>query len=396
MSSGRRGSVRQAENGTWGFVIDVPTTELGPNGKPKRKQTRRRGFKTRREAQAELTRVLGTLEEQTYVAPQNQTLAQYLEDTWLPAIESTVKLSTFESYRRVLRRHVIPRPIGARKMQQVDGPSLNALFALMLAGDDLRTPLSRKTVRYASTILHRAFRDAIRWQVLSRNPVDASDPPRPAERVEMDTWSAAQLQTFLDVASGHRHAGLWWLLGTTGIRRGEGLGARWADIDWDKSTITIRRALIQTEKGGRTWSTPKTKSGWRTIVLDEDTIAALKAHRARQNQEKLALGEGYQDEDLVTAQADGSSVGPSRITEQFGRLLRKAGLPHIRLHDLRHTHATLALEAGIHPRVVQERLGHSHVSVTLSIYSHVDTRMQVDASDRMAAMRRAARDGTTS
>lgn len=393
MTTGRRGSVKQADNGSWYFIIDVPSAELDANGKPKRKQTRRRGFKTRRDAQAELTRTLGTLEQQTYVAPANQTLAQFLTTTWLPAIESTIKLSTFESYRRVIRRHVIGRPIGARKMQQVDGPALNQLYALMLAGDATHPALSRKTVRYCSTILHRAFKDAMRWQIVSRNPVEASDPPKPGDRPEFTIWSASELQAFLDVASSHRQSGLWWILGTTGMRRGEALGLRWSDVDWDASTVTISRALLATEKGAKTWSTPKTKASRRTVVLDEDTITALKAHRARQNQEKLALGAGYQDHDLIAALVDGSPTAPSRITEQFGRLAQRAGLPRIRLHDLRHTHATLALEAGIHPRVVQERLGHSHVSVTLGIYSHVDTRMQVDASNRMAEMRRAAREG---
>lgn len=394
-TTGRRGSVKQAPNGNWYFIIDVPSTELGPTGKPKRKQTRRRGFNTRREAQTELTRTLGTLEQQTYVAPQNQTLAQYLETTWLPAAEHTVKPLTFQGYRRALTRHVISRPIGAMKLQLVDGPSLNALYALLLAGDDNHQPLSAKTVRNIATVLHRAFKDAMRWQAIARNPVEASDPPRPADQIEMQTWTPGQLDTFLDVAKGHRHMGLWWILGTTGMRRGEALGLRWSDIDLEKGTIKVQRALV-TGDGGKQWSTPKTKAGRRVVSIDEETVAALRAHRARQNQEKLMLGAGYQDDDLVTAQEDGQTVSPTRITEQFGRLLKRAGLPHIRLHDLRHTFATLSLEAGVNPKVVQQALGHSHVSVTLGIYSHVDQTMQANAAQLLAAMRTAARDNSPS
>jgi len=389
-TNGRRGSVKQAENGTWHFIIDVPSTELGPNGRPKRKQTRRRGFKTRREAQAELTRTLGTLEQQAYVAPANQTLGQFLEQTWLPAVEHTVKPLTFQGYRRALTRHVIRRPIGAMKLQQVDGPALNALYALLLNGDATHKPLVAKTVRNIATVLHRVFKDAMRWQAIARNPVDASDPPRPQDGPKMKTWTPAQLDAFLEVARDHRHSALWWILGTTGMRRGEALGLRWSDVDLEKAQIKVERALV-TGDGGKQWSTPKTKAGRRVVSIDEETVAVLRTARARQNQEKLALGAGYRDDDLVTAQADGESVGPTRITEQFGRLLRRAGLPHIRLHDLRHTYATHALEAGVNPKVVQQALGHSHVSVTLGIYSHVDQTMQANAAQLLAAMRQASR-----
>jgi integrase len=211
----------------------------------------------------------------------------------------------------------------------------------------------------------------------------------------MRTWSAGQLHAFLETAREHRHSALWWILGTTGMRRGEALGLRWSDVDLDKGLIKVQRALV-TGDGGKQWSTPKTRAGWRTVSIDEDTVAVLKAHRARQNAEKLALGAGYVDEDLVTAQADGTTVSPTRITEQFGRLLRRAGLPHIRLHDLRHTFATLALEAGVNPRVVQEALGHSHVSVTLGIYSHVDQKAQASAAALLSAMRKAAVDAKPS
>lgn len=392
MSSGRRGSVKQADNGTWYFIIDVPSSELGPNGKPKRKQTRRRGFKTRKAAQAELTRVLGTLDQQSYVAPQNLTLREFLEVTWLPAIEHTVKPLTFQGYRRALKRHVIGRPIGAMKLQQVDGPALNAHYALLLAGTDEYQPLGAKSVRNIATILHRAFKDAMRWQAVARNPVDASDPPRPADHPEMTTWTFAQLDQFLETAREHRHSALWWVLGTTGMRRGEALGLRWSDIDLDAGEIKVQRALV-TGDGGKLWSSPKTKAGRRTVSIDDDTVAVLRTHKARQNQEKLALGAGYQDDDLVTAQPDGQTISPARATEQFGRLLRRAGLPHIRLHDLRHTYATLALEAGVNPKVVQENLGHSHVSVTLGIYSHVKKKTKTDTAELLAQLRRAAKEG---
>ena len=172
---GRRGSVRQAENGTWFLIVDVG---VGID----RRQTRRRGFATRKAAQAELTRILGTLEQRTYVVPKRQTLSAFLTDVWLPAIEHTIKPGTFESYRRNVRLHIAGRAIGRRPLQEVDPTELNALYAALLAGDDEHRALGPRSVAYVATILHRAFRDAIRWQALIRNPTDAADPPRPSAR----------------------------------------------------------------------------------------------------------------------------------------------------------------------------------------------------------------------
>jgi integrase len=384
MSGGRRGSVKQAANGTWYFIVDV-----GANGD--RKQTRRRGFRSKREAQAELTRILTSLEVQTYVAPARQTLGDYLTTTWLPAIEHTIKPSTFESYRRNIRLHVAGRSIGRRQLQQLDGSDLNALYALLLAGDAEHRPLSARSVAYISTILHRAFRDAIKWSALVRNPVEASDPPRPSTRPEMQVWKADELSRFLQVSKADRYHAAWWLLASTGMRRGEALGLRWSDIDLDTGRVDIRRTLITTDvqrKGepGMAWGSPKTAKGRRTVALDADTVARLRTHRSKQLQERLAVGEGYQDGDLVVCLPDGRPVHPKTLSSHFDRLIKRHGLPRIRLHDLRHGWATMALRAGVHPRVVQERLGHANVGITLDTYSHVDLGMQADAAALVAAM----------
>lgn len=384
MSNGRRGSVRQAANGSWYFVVDVSTDGA-------RKQTRRRGFPSRKAAQAELTRTLVSLEQQTYVAPERQTLATFLTDVWLPSIEHTIKPGTFESYRRNVRVHIAGRPLGLRQLQQVRPADLNALYGLLLAGDAAHRPLSARSVSYVAAILHRAFRDAVRWQALARNPADAADPPRPPAKPEMRVWRAAELSAFLEAIRADRLAGAWWLLATTGMRRGEVTGLRWADINLDAGRLTVRRTLVTTDverigSPGYSWGTPKTAKGRRDIALDPTTVTALRAHRAHQLEERLALGTAYQDGDLVVCSVDGSPLHPKRVSYYFDSTVKRLGLPRIRLHDLRHTHATLALEAGVHPRVVQERLGHANVSITLDIYSHVDLEMQAAAAVRVAAL----------
>lgn len=386
-NTGRRGSVKQADNGTWYFILDVPTLELGANGKPKRKQERKRGFPTRRAAQAALTEKLNSVATQTYVAPKRQTLGAFITETWLPAIKPRVKQSTYESYERVARLHTRERPIGMMQLQDVDGAALNAHYAILLAGDDKHLPLSRKTTRYCGTVLHQVFRDAIKWRYLMVNPSDQSDKPKPSASPEMTTWKPEQLLTFLQGACEHRMMGAFWLLGTTGMRRGEALGLKWADIDLDAGLLAIRRTLVdQNVAPSWRWESTKTRSSMRTIALDDALVEALRAHRAKQNAERLALGAGWVDMDLVNPGPTGAPIPPRRLTEQFNRLSARLELPHIRLHDLRHTYATLALGAGIHPKIVQERLGHSKISVTMDTYSHVDIDMQADAAAKISRL----------
>lgn len=175
------------------------------------------------------------------------------------------------------------------------------------------------------------------------------------------------------------------LLGTTGVRRGEALGLRWADVALDSATVRIVPAYVRGADGLH-FGEPKTNTGRRMIALDPTTVAALRAHRAAQNRERLAWGPAYQDGDLVFSRENGAPLDPDSVTGIFERRVRELGLPRIRLHDLRHTHATLALTAGIHPKVVQERLGHSSITMTLDLYSHAIPAMQADAADRIAAL----------
>jgi integrase len=175
----------------------------------------------------------------------------------------------------------------------------------------------------------------------------------------------------------------------TGLRRGEALGLGWRHLDLDKGTAVIRRTLVDIEDANGdapVWSDPKTKSGNRKIELDAGTVAMLRALRAEQARERRMLGAGYTDHDLVLCWPDGRPYHPERVSRVFGDRSRKHGMPAIRLHDLRNTWATLALEAGVHPKVVQQQLGHANISITMDIYSHVSPAMQSDAAERVAAL----------
>jgi integrase len=259
-------------------------------------------------------------------------LSAFLTETWLPAIERTIKPGTFESYRRNVRLHIAGRSVGSLTLQQVQPFHLNNLYATLLAGDDTHRPLSARSVGYIAAIVHRAFRDAVRWQAIVRNPADAADPPRPSARPEMQTWTASQLGRFLTGIAEDRLAGAWWLLATTGMRRGEALGLRWADVELAAGSLRIVRTLITTDarrKGepGIAWGTPKTAKGRRSVALDPTTVAALRQHRSRQLEERIALGASYADQDLVVSGPDGSPVHPKALSYYFVRESKRIGLP---------------------------------------------------------------------
>jgi integrase len=385
--SGRRGSVRQSANGTWYFVVDTT-----PSGALKREQTRRRGFATRRSAQTALTRALRDLTDQTYVPPATQSLDAYLADIWLPAIAATIRPSTLDSYTRNLRVHVGPKPIASVPLQRVEAPMLNALYAELLAGTSRRA-LSPRTVAYIHTILHRAFRDAVRWNLIVRNPADQADAPRarPSDRVSARTWSGEEIARFLDATASSRYAPLWRLIATTGLRRGEALGLRWEDVDLTKRRLSVNRTLVEiadyrSGDTGLAWGTPKTARGRRSISLDTETVTELRAHRARQHQERLAAGAGYADQGLVFSSRTGEPLHPKVVSNQFRKAVARHAMPYLSVHGLRHSWATLALQAGIHPKIVQERLGHSTIAITLDIYSHVNPAMDADAANTVAAL----------
>ena len=246
--------------------------------------------------------------------------------------------------------------------------------------------LDHRTVAYVHVILHRVFKDAVRWGRLTRNPADAADPPRVGSKAaEMTTWDAATLRRFLarSVEEGDRLHGLWVLLATTGMRRGEAIGLRWSDVDLDSGRARVVQTVIQS--GSEVLiGEPKTTQGRRPVALDPATVAELRAHRRRMLEERLLVGADFHDEGWIFHRPDGTRLRPDATSYAFVRRVERYGLPRLTLHGLRHTWATLALEKGIHPRVVQERLGHSTIAITLGTYSHVSPALHAEAAQVVA------------
>jgi integrase len=377
-----RGAVRRRGVG-WEYYY----RELDP-GTGRWRQRSKGGFPTRAEAVAALRTVLHGMDRGAYVSPTKLTVREYLEERWLPAITMTLRPSTHASYTRVIRLHVTPR-IGAVPLQKLDAMMLNDVYLQLMTDGRVRGPggLSVRTVRYVHFIVHRALRDAMRWQLLSRNVSDAADPPKESAhlRPEITTWPAETVRLFLEGTRADRRHAAWLLLASTGMRRGEVLGLRWADIDFRAGQLAIRQTLVTADLA-TLFGEPKSRRSRRVVALDATTLDTLQRHRRVQLEEKLALGPAYCDQDLVFTRRDGRPYEPDEFSREFDRKQKRLGLPRIRLHDLRHTWATLALQSGIHPKVVSERLGHSTIAITLDTYSHVTPSMQRDAANQVAAV----------
>lgn len=370
---GRRGK-------TWGYVLDIGRDESG-----RRQQRTKGGFRTRKECEAALTETLQRKATGDLVNPSRETLAMFLT-RWLDSAAG-IRASTREGYRLLIKSYINPR-IGGTPLQRLKPSQLNTLYTDLLEHGRCngKGGLSARTVRYCHATLHRALGEALRWGDVTRNVADAASPPKQRRNGSLRTWSADELGQFLRHIEGDFYAAPLLLLATTGARRGEALGARWCDLDFKAGRLSVNQTLISV-KGQILYSTPKTDRGARSISLDANTLAVLKAHRQRVLEDRMILGLGAPDaESLVFTAPDGGPVNPESFSDHFQRLAKTAGLPTIRLHDLRHGWATMALQAGLNPRVVSDRLGHSTVAFTLDVYSSVTPGLQEDAAQRVAAL----------
>jgi integrase len=379
-----RGHIRK-RGSKWACVIDVgrdPVTGA-------RRQQWHSGYLTKRAAEEALGELLHQLATGSYVSPSRLELGAFLTEQWLPAISSSVTASTFESYSRIVRQRIVPA-LGATPLQSLTAAQINGLYGhLQRAGrlthGHVGQPLSRRSVRLTHAILRKALGDAVRWGIVVRNVADAAEPPaaRQCKAPTPKTWSATELHQFLDHVADDRLRAMWVLLATTGMRRGEAAGLQWADLDLDAGRAAISRARVSVAYEVQT-STPKSDRGRRNVALDTATVTALRDHRRAQLEERLAYGPGYLDSELVFTREDGAPLHPERISTMFLRHGAAAGLPRIRVHDMRHTWASLALGAGVSPKIVSERLGHASVGFTLDVYSHVIPGLQQDAAQTVA------------
>lgn len=330
---------------------------------------------TKREAQKYRTQVLTELDHGTHVEENRMTVWECLA-MWLTTVAAPrVSSRTYSDYRANLERYIKPK-LGERRLQELRPFEIQSVYAAML-----ERGLSPRTVRAAHAPMRSALENAVKWQLIARNPAKLVDLPK-RDRTERRVLTSDEARNFLAAAREDRLHALWVVLISTGLRPGEALALKWTDLDEDR--LRVQRNLRRTKNGGWELADPKTPGSRRTVTLPESALSALTAHRTAQARERLKLGPDYQDLDLIFCTAKGTPLDIPGITRRhFRPLLEAAGLPPIRLYDLRHTCATLLLAANVHPKVVTERLGHSSVTLTMDTYSHVLPTMQDGPAEQL-------------
>ncbi len=355
------GSIYRRRDGRWAASVSLP------GGKRKTFYGR-----TRQEVQRKLHDALRARDQGLPQPPGRLSIGRFLGE-WLEAARPSLRPRTWERYEEVVRLHIAPA-LGRLPLAHLAPSHLQRLYA-----QKLEEGLSPTTVARVHAVLHRALGQAERWGLVPRNVASLVTPPR-AARQEMKALSPEEARRFLEAARGERLYALYVLAITTGMRLGELLALRWRDVDLERGTLRVT-ATLQKTRDGYLFAEPKTERSRRQVVLSPAALEALRQHRLRQLEERLRLGDAWEDHDLVFPNEVGRPLDRTNLTHRsFERVLRRAGLPRLRFHDLRHTAATLLLSQGVHPKVVADMLGHSTISVTLDLYSHSTPAMHRQAA----------------
>ncbi|NLG65277.1 MAG: site-specific integrase [Actinobacteria bacterium] len=350
----------------------------------RRQELLRGRYPTKKLADRALHDELRDREQGDYVKPSELTVGDYLRDRWLPTLDALeLRPNTKLAYRLHVEKRIIPK-IGGVTLQSLTYSDVVHMHARLASEEGPRGHiLSPATRRGVLAVLHKALAEAVRAGLLRTNPAEGVRYPKVERRRRLDTWDTEELDTFLRASRSDRLLPLWILLAKTGMRRGEALGLWWSDIDLDTGSVYLQRSRHQV--GYEVVEGPLKGGDGRRVHIGAGTVAALRSWKARQASERLQRGPAWTDTGHVFTRADGRPWHPNKVTESFGEAVKAAGVKRIRVHDLRHTHATLWLKAGGHPKVLQERLGHKSIKITMDTYSHALPTMQEGIADVLDA-----------
>ena len=388
------GSIYHMQDGRWRAVVSLGNK---PDGTRNRKVYT---ASTRHEVAEDLTKALRDQQRGININPEKQTVGDFLT-RWLETIKRDVAPATYISYEAVVRLHLTPAlgkiplsKLGAHHIQKLKQDKLDAIRE---AGPGIRKPvegqpappplhLSGATVRYCLVVLRMALDQACKLDLIPRNVAALVDFPK-VEHGEIEPYTSEQAQKLIEASKGHRLGALFSVALAVGLRKGEALALKWSAIDFERGTLAVRLALQRVkmpgEKKGQLILKEPKRSSRRTINLPQVCISAMLQHRTMQEQERQLGGTRWKESDYVFTTGIGTPLEPRNLERAYRQILAIAGLHHIRIHDLRHTAATLLLTQGVHPRVVMDLLGHSQIAVTMNTYSHVVPALRKEAANQM-------------
>ena len=357
---------------------------ISDDGKVKRKTLY---GKNESEVIDKLNQLLIQVKQNSYIEPTKMTLSEWLNKWMTNYKKLTLKRTTWELYNILIEKHIKPE-IGGIKLSKLQTGHIQGLYSKKSQegsrADNRPGSLSPKSIRHIHTVIRSALEQALRERLISINPADAAVLPR-NYRKEMKILDIQGITKFLSAAKGSRYYTAFLLILATGLRRGEALGLRWKDIDLQKGVINVKQQLVRV-KGGFMFSDLKTELSRRMVAIDDDIVQELKEHMESQMLERQKNHQIYEKNDLVFCSEIGKPIPPRNFVRYFKAILKKAGLDEIRLHDLRHTYATMVLGQGISHKTLQENLGHYSASFTIEMYGHNTQDMKRDAAEKVGSL----------
>jgi len=351
-------------------------------GPGKRKQQWQSVKGTKKDAERRLGELLQAVDNGSYVKPEKMTVGEHLENWLKEYVLVNTAPRTAEDYEMVIRLHLIPA-LGNLPLSGLRPEHIQRYYSDKLTNGrcDGKGGLSPKTVRNHHHILHSTLQNAMKLGLIVRNPADAVAVPR-VQRSEVQAWDKAEVTAFLEGIKGTTYYPIFYLALYTGMRRSEILALRWQDVDLLLGQVYVSRSLHRLKGGELVFRSTKSDKGRRTIALPPSAVLLLREHREKQQLEKAMMDSTLGEDDLVFGHPDGTPFVPDTITHVWQKILKKSEIKRIRLHDARHTHATVLPAQGVHPKIVQERLGHSSIQMTIDTYSHVLPGLQEAAALR--------------
>lgn len=364
-----KGYVRKRGN-KWSFTVDVGRNPMTG----KRKQKTKSGFNTKKEATSALNEFIYEVNKGTWIEPQNILFKDFSTE-WYENYKHRLRDTTAEQYESKIRTWINPL-IGNFKVQEIKPVHAQTFSKNLLSN------MEQSTAYKIYAIAKLIMKHAVDLEIISKNPLNNISMIKDKKK-KVSTWNFDDLKHFLKVVKKHDefYYRVFATAAYTGMRKGEVLGLRKSDVDFNKNLISINQSISETKKEGVQISDLKTPSSYRQVAIDNLVSSILKEQIKKNNEMKIKIGSHFKDNDLIFCHTDGIPFRPSSMNRPFKRFIELSGVPYIRFHDMRHTHATLLLELGVNPKIVADRLGHSSVKITLDTYSHPSMDIQADIAD---------------